>query len=105
MPELHRANDHVTATNRLAEPRDVRFLSEGTNRWRAIGGILQGALSQRQCSSGECMKQRWYVFTDWDSGYGTCGWQQYRNPSCYKPQWELTLKSILSRLGPEPPKR
>jgi hypothetical protein len=42
-----------------------------------------------------CMKQRWYTFTDANSGYGTCASQYYAKASCYKPTWYLRLMSVF----------
>jgi hypothetical protein len=36
-----------------------------------------------------CMREKGYIFTDPDSGNGTCDWSRFRNPNCYRPGWEF----------------
>ena len=36
-----------------------------------------------------CMSKRGYIFTNSDSGYGTCEWHQFRAVDCYRPAWQL----------------
>jgi hypothetical protein len=43
----------------------------------------------------ECMRQHSYTFTDPDSGYGTCAFQRYAEPSCYGRTLYLKAASML----------
>jgi hypothetical protein len=42
-----------------------------------------------------CMSEKGYTFTDWDSGFGVCGWQHFRDPQCYKSKWFLMLPASI----------
>lgn len=43
----------------------------------------------------QCMKARGFIFTDEDSGWGSCGWSKYKVAGCYKSLWQLKAEVLF----------